>query len=92
MGVALLCSNRSGIDPLFPLTPLSVYGAETSVTQQPLTRSLDMHQHLDHEGVRIQRAISDACDRASSKFGSAVFIPHGEYGLAGPLDLLGECR
>ena len=43
----------------------------------------------DDDGARIQRALADSCNLTSSKFGSPVFIPHGEFGLAGPLDLLG---
>ena len=46
----------------------------------------------DDDGARIQAAIDDACDPgASHSFGLPVFIPHGEYGIARPLDLRGGC-
>ena len=37
----------------------------------------------DDDGARIQKAINDSCDPASPKFGFAVFVPHGLYGLTG---------
>ena len=43
----------------------------------------------DDDGARIQKAIEDACDPASAKYGSVVFVPHGLYGLYRPIDLLG---
>ena len=46
----------------------------------------------DDDGTRIQAAIDDACDPgASYGFGLPVFIPHGDYGIARPLDLRGGC-
>jgi hypothetical protein len=43
----------------------------------------------DDDGARIQKAINDSCDPASPKFGFAVFVPHGLYGLYRPINLLG---
>lgn len=45
----------------------------------------------DDDGEKIQKAIDDSCDPTSHWFGRAVFIPHGEYGIARPLDLRGGC-
>lgn len=45
----------------------------------------------DDDGAKIQAAIDDACDPASHRFGLPVFVPHGEFGMARPLDLRGGC-
>ena len=46
----------------------------------------------DDDGARIQRAIDDACGPSAVGAGRVmVFVPHGEYGLAAPLDLRGGC-
>ena len=45
----------------------------------------------DDDGVRIQQAIDDACDLSSRRHGFAVFVPHGRFGLARPLNLRGGC-
>lgn len=45
----------------------------------------------DDDGAKIQRAIDDACDPKSKVFGWPVFVPHGEFGVAQPLDLRGGC-
>ena len=43
----------------------------------------------DDDGAKIQLAIDDACDPSSPKYGHTVFVPHGEFGLARPLNLRG---
>ena len=43
----------------------------------------------DDDGACIQQALNDACDPTSVRFGYTVFIPHGEFNLAQPLDLHG---
>ncbi len=45
----------------------------------------------DDDGEKIQKAIDDSCDPTSLMFGRTVFVPHGEYGIARPLDLRGGC-
>ena len=46
----------------------------------------------DDDGARIQAAIDASCNASSPVFGSAVFLPHGEFGLYAPLDLRGCAR
>jgi hypothetical protein len=44
----------------------------------------------DDDGVKIQQAIDDSCDASKiNTFGRPVFLPHGQFGLARPLDLRG---
>jgi hypothetical protein len=43
----------------------------------------------DDDGAKIQEAIVAACTPSSPAYGSVVFIPHGQFGLFRPLDLLG---
>ena len=45
----------------------------------------------DDDGSKIQAAIDDACNPGSHRFGLPVFVPHGMFGLAQPLDLRGGC-
>ena len=45
----------------------------------------------DDDGEKIQKAIDDSCNPTSHLFGRTVFVPHGEYGIARPLDLRGGC-
>lgn len=45
----------------------------------------------DDDGVKIQSAIDDACNSSTAFYGAVVFIPHGEYGIAAPLDLHDGC-
>ena len=45
----------------------------------------------DDDGAKIQQAIDDACNPSSPHHGRTVFVPHGEYGVAQPLDLRGGC-
>ena len=41
----------------------------------------------DDDGARIQEAIADVCSTSSPKHGHVVFVPHGEFNLARPLEL-----
>jgi hypothetical protein len=45
----------------------------------------------DDDGAKIQRAIDDSCNPTSKSFGRPVFVPHGEFGIATPVDLRGGC-
>lgn len=45
----------------------------------------------DDDGEKIQKAIDDSCDPTSHMYGRTVFVPHGEYGIARPIDLRGGC-
>ena len=45
----------------------------------------------DDDGIKIQAAIDDVCNSSAAAYGALVFIPHGEYHLAAPLDLRGGC-
>ena len=45
----------------------------------------------DDDGEKIQKAIDDSCNPTSHLFGWTVFVPHGEYGIARPLELRGGC-
>ena len=49
----------------------------------------DQKNGTDNDGARIQQAIDDVCDPTHRSHGFVVFVPHGEFNLARPLDLHG---